>query len=184
MKLSIIIPCFNEVSTIKEIINKIKNQTTIDKEIILIDDYSTDGTRLIIEKDLKNIVDQLILNKQNYGKGYCIKKGIEISKGDIILVQDADLEYDPSDYEKLINPIKNNIADVVYGSRFTSSEQTRVLFFWHTLGNKFLTLISNIFTNLNLTDMEVCYKAFRSEVIKIARNQKENLIEKKVKKLS
>ena len=166
MKLSIIIPCFNEVSTIKEIINKIKNQTTIDKEIILIDDYSTDGTRLIIEKDLKNIVDQLILNEQNYGKGYCIKKGIEISKGDIILVQDADLEYDPSDYEKLINPIKNNIADVVYGSRFTSSEQTRVLFFWHTLGNKFLTLISNIFTNLNLTDMEVCYKAFRSEVIK------------------
>jgi len=166
MKLSIIIPCYNEKSTILEIIKKIKEQTSIEKEIILIDDFSTDGTRSIIDNQLKDKINQLVLNDQNYGKGYCIKKGINVATGDIILVQDADLEYDPSDYKKLIDPIEKNIADVVFGSRFRSSDTTRVLFFWHTLGNKFLTLFSNFFTNLNLTDMEVCYKAFKSDLIK------------------
>ena len=166
MKLSIIIPCYNEKSTILEIIKKIKEQTSIEKEIILIDDFSTDGTRSIIDNQLKDKINQLVLNDQNYGKGYCIKKGINVATGDIILVQDADLEYDPSDYKKLIDPIEKNIADVVFGSRFRSSDTTRVLFFWHTLGNKFLTLLSNFFTNLNLTDMEVCYKAFKSDLIK------------------
>lgn len=166
MKLSIVIPCYNEKSTIVEIINKIKEQNFIEKEIILIDDYSTDGTRLIIANDLKGKIDNVLLNEKNYGKGYCIRKGIEVATGDIILIQDADLEYDPTDYKKLISPIESNIADIVYGSRFRSSNTTRVLFFWHTLGNKFLTLISNFFTNLNLTDMEVCYKAFKSECIK------------------
>lgn len=166
MKLSIIIPCYNEKSTIFEIIKKIDEQTSIEKEIILIDDFSTDGTRSIIDNQLNDKISQLHLNDQNYGKGYCIRKGIELATGEIILVQDADLEYDPSDYKKLIEPIEKDIADVVYGSRFRSSDSTRVLFFWHTVGNKFLTLFSNFFTNLNLTDMEVCYKAFKSDLIK------------------
>jgi len=165
MKISIIIPCYNEYSTIKKILDKINNQKIFDKEIIVIDDCSSDGTIEILS-NLKDQINSLTLNKKNYGKGYCIKKGIEIASGDIILIQDADLEYDPNDYEKLLKPIMNNNADVVYGSRFIGSDQKRVLFFWHSLGNKFLTLLSNMFTNLNLTDMECCYKAFKTEVIK------------------
>ena len=166
MKLSIIIPCFNEEKTIEKIINKIKENTDYSTEIIVVDDCSSDNSKNILEKNLKDKIDKILFNDQNYGKGYSIKKGVEISSGDIILIQDADLEYDPSDYKKIINPILNNDADVVYGSRFKGSDITRVLFFWHTIGNKFLTLLSNVFTNLNLTDMEVCYKAFRSEIIK------------------
>jgi len=172
MKISIIIPCYNEYSTIKKILDKINNQKIFDKEIIVIDDCSSDGTIEILS-NLKDQINSLTLNKKNYGKGYCIKKGIEIASGDIILIQDADLEYDPNDYEKLLKPIMNNNADVVYGSRFIGSDQKRVLFFWHSLGNKFLTLLSNMFTNLNLTDMECCYKAFKTEVIKNI-NLKEN----------
>ena len=145
MKLSIIIPCYNESLTICKIVEKINQQTSIDKEIILIDDFSTDGTRSIIEKELSSKVDQIFFNEKNIGKGYCIKKGIKEAKGDIILIQDADLEYYPSDYKKLIKPIEQKNADVVYGSRFTGSSEKRVLYFWHTLGNKFLTLLSNIF---------------------------------------
>jgi len=166
MKLSIIIPCYNEQSTIKEIIYKIKNQSKIDKEIIVVDDYSQDKTRDILQQDLKDIIHKVVLNDQNYGKGYSIRKGIEHSTGDYILIQDADLEYNPSDYNKLLNPIINNMADVVYGSRFLGNNERRVLYFWHTLGNKFLTLLSNMFSNLNLTDMEVGYKVFKSEVLK------------------
>jgi len=166
MKLSIIIPCYNEQSTIKEIINKISSQTNIDKEIIVVDDYSQDKTREILQNDLKNDVNKIILNDKNYGKGYSIKKGIEVASGDCILIQDADLEYDPSDYSKLLNPIINNVADVVYGSRFIGSNEKRVLYFWHSVGNKFLTILSNMFSNLNLTDMEVGYKVFRTSVLK------------------
>lgn len=173
MKISIIIPCYNEESTIKEIIRKINLQSEIDKEIIVIDDYSTDGTRSIIENDLKNKVDQILLNDKNYGKGYSIRKGIEKANGEIILIQDADLEYDPKDYEKIIKPIKEGLADVVFGSRFLGLGDRRVLYFWHTIGNKFLTLFSNMLSNLNLTDMEVCYKAFKTEVVKNL-NLKEN----------
>ena len=172
MKISVIIPCYNENSTIKKIIDKINNQKTFNKEIIVIDDCSSDGTIEILS-NLKDQISSLTLNEKNYGKGYCIKKGIEVASGDIILIQDADLEYDPNDYEKLLKPIMNNNADVVYGSRFIGSDQKRVLFFWHSLGNKFLTLLSNMFTNLNLTDMECCYKAFKTEVIKNI-NLKEN----------
>ena len=173
MKLSIIIPCYNEIETIKEIIERVNNQEAFNKEIIVVDDCSTDGTKeiLVSLKDTK--VDLLIVNNKNYGKGYSIKKGIEAATGDLILIQDADLEYDPNDYEKLTKPIIYGEADVVYGSRFVGSDQKRVLFFWHSLGNKFLTLLSNMFTNLNLTDMECCYKVFKSKVIKSI-NLKEN----------
>ena len=166
MKLSIIIPVYNEIKTIEEILKRIKNQTHIDKEIILIDDFSTDGSRELIKNKLKSKVQKIIFNEKNYGKGYSVRQGIEIAEGDIILIQDADLEYSPTDYDKLVNPILNNDADIVYGSRFIGSDEKRVLFFWHTLGNKFLTLLSNVFTNLNLTDMENCYKVFRSDIIK------------------
>ena len=166
MKISIIIPCFNEEKTISLIINKILNSYTGEKEIIVIDDFSNDKTRDILKIDLKSKIDKLILNTKNCGKGYSIREGIKIAVGDIILIQDADLEYDPSDYAKLMSPIKKGVADVVYGSRFLSGEEKRVLYFWHTLGNKFLTTLSNMFSNLNLTDMEVGYKLFKSNIIK------------------
>lgn len=166
MNVSIIIPCFNEQNTIKEIVTNVKNHISENDEIIVIDDGSTDNTIHILKNDLEGIVDNLILNDKNYGKGYSIRKGILSANCEIILIQDADLEYHPSDYEKLLKPIKNGIADVVYGSRFIGSNERKVLYFWHTLGNKFLTILSNFFTNLNLTDMEVGYKLFKSEVIK------------------
>lgn len=164
MKLSIIIPCFNEEKTIEEIVLKVKKNIDQNDEIIIIDDCSTDQTRSVLNNQLSD--NKIILNKKNFGKGYCVREGIKISNGDIIIIQDADLEYDPSDYLKLVKPIKNGIADVVYGSRFIGSDERRVLFYWHTLGNKFLTTLSNMVTNLNLTDMETCYKAFKSEAIK------------------
>ncbi len=172
MKTSIIVPCFNEKKTIEKIIDKL-NSLNFDKEIIVVDDCSNDGTKEIIEKIVNKYEIKIVLNDRNYGKGYCIKKGLIESTGDIIIVQDADLEYEPSDISKLINPIKNGNADVVYGSRFIGSEERRILFFWHSIGNKFLTTLSNMFSNLNLTDMECCYKAFKSEIIKTI-NLKEN----------
>jgi glycosyltransferase involved in cell wall biosynthesis len=170
MKLSIIIPCYNEYLTIEKIIEKVNfilsRKDKYQYEIIVIDDYSSDGTRQILQNKLINKISKLILNDKNYGKGFSVREGINASSGDIILIQDADLEYDPDDYSKLISPIENNIADVVIGSRFIGADEKRVLFYWHSLGNKFLTTLSNSFSNLNLTDMENCYKVFRSEVIK------------------
>ena len=166
MKLSIIIPCFNESNTIKKIIEKIHHISKFEKEIIVIDDCSTDGSREILQNEISNQISILILNEKNYGKGYSVRRGIEKATGSILLIQDADLEYDPTDYPRLIEPIQNGYADVVFGSRFVGSEEKRVLFFWHSLGNKVLTLFSNMLTNLNLTDMENCYKVFKSEVIK------------------
>tara|TARA_B100001741_G_C16506342_1_gene577315 strand:+ start:600 stop:1292 length:693 start_codon:yes stop_codon:yes gene_type:complete len=166
MKLSIIVPCFNESATIRKIIDKIHLNTLYDKEIIVIDDYSTDGSRDILKEELSQKISKLILNDKNYGKGYSVRQGIKEASGSIILIQDADLEYDPTDYERLVEPIKKDFADVVFGSRFVGSEEKRVLFYWHSLGNKVLTLFSNMLTNLNLTDMENCYKVFRANVIK------------------
>jgi len=166
MKLSIIIPCYNEFNTIKSILLKIKEVSDYQKEIVIIDDCSNDGTKEILENIEQNDDQKIIFNDKNYGKGFCIKKGISEATGDIIIIQDADLEYDPHDYPKLVEPIKKDIADVVYGSRFTGSESKRVLFYWHSLGNLILTTLSNMFTNINLTDMECCYKAFKSKIIK------------------
>lgn len=165
-KISIIIPCYNEQETISIIIDRILKVDQFSYEIIVIDDFSTDKSRNILEEKLKSKIDHLILNDKNYGKGYSIKQGIKKATGEIILVQDADLEYDPQDYNKIFKPLLNNKADVVFGSRFIGSSEKRVLYFWHSMGNAFLTLMSNIFTNLNLTDMECCYKAFRSDIIK------------------
>ena len=173
MKISIIIPCYNEENTIEKIVNKILDLNNLDLEIILVDDNSTDGSKNIIETKVKNRVNKVIFNDRNHGKGYSIRKGIEVATGDITIIQDADLEYDPKDYEKILEPFKIGVADVVYGSRFIGSDKKRVLYFWHTVGNKFLTLFSNIFTDLNLSDMEVGYKAFRTDILKSI-NLKEN----------
>jgi len=166
MKVSIIIPCYNEVSSLNLIIDRVIEQKNINKEIILIDDFSNDGTRNLIKNSVSKKVNKVIYNEKNYGKGYCIRKGIIEASGEVILIQDADLEYSPYDYEKLLKPIFEGHADAVYGSRFKSGEITRVLYFWHSLGNKFLTLLSNMLTNFNLTDMENCYKVFKSEILK------------------
>ena len=173
MKISVIIPCFNEHKTINTILDKLKNLSNFNKEIIIVDDFSNDGTKEILQKIENSGEIKKIFNEKNFGKGYCIKKGIDSSTGSVLIIQDADLEYDPNDIPKLINPIKDGNADVVYGSRFVGSEEKRVLFYWHSLGNKFLTTLSNMFTNLNLTDMECCYKAFKSKIIKDI-NLKEN----------
>ena len=166
MKLSIIIPCYNEIKTINKIIEKIILVCPYKFEIIVIDDFSTDGSREALQAIDKAKIFKLILNEKNFGKGYSTNRGIQESTGEIIIIQDADLEYDPNDYPKLVEPIKKGHADVVYGSRFTGSEEKRVLFYWHSLGNYILTTLSNMFTNLNLTDMECCYKVFKSEIIK------------------
>ena len=166
MLISVLIPCFNEKKTIEEIVNRINDLKDLNLEIIIIDDNSNDGTKDLLKDKIKDKVSKIIFNNKNYGKGYCVKKGIQASNGDAILIQDADLEYDPSDYPKLIKPIENGNADVVYGSRFLGGEEKRVLYFWHSLGNKLLTIFSNMFTNLNLTDMEVGYKLFKSDILK------------------
>jgi glycosyltransferase involved in cell wall biosynthesis len=164
LKLSIIIPCYNEIQTIETLLDTVRNAPYPEKEIIVVDDGSTDGTR---EKlgELKNRIDRTILQPANRGKGAAIRAGIQAAKGDIILIQDADLEYDPREYPKLLQPILDGKADVVYGSRFLGGEAHRVLYFWHRMGNGLLTLLSNMLTDLNLTDMETCYKAFRREII-------------------
>ncbi len=166
VKISIIIPCYNELKTIEQIIKKILLQTDFEKEIIVIDDFSNDGSRKKIDeiKDIYNL--KVLKNDKNYGKGFSIRQGIKVSTGDIVLIQDADLEYDPKDYKRLLDPILNDKADVVFGSRFIGSEQRRVLYFWHSIGNSLLTTFSNMMSNLNLSDMENCYKVFKSEIIK------------------
>ena len=166
MLISVLIPCYNEKNTIEEIVLRVNNLKNLDIEIIIIDDCSNDGTREILNDKIKDKVTKVIFNENNYGKGYSLKKGINEANGEIILIQDADLEYNPKEYYKLTKPIIDGDADVVYGSRFIGGDERRILFFWHTVANKLLTLLSNMFTNLNLTDMETCYKVFKKEIIK------------------
>jgi glycosyltransferase involved in cell wall biosynthesis len=166
MKTSIVIPCYNEKNTIKEIIEAVRNTPLHNKEIIVVDDCSQDGTQEVLKERLSSIVDQIIYHPMNRGKGAALRSGFAAATGDIILVQDADLEYSPDDYPLLLEPLISGNADVVFGSRFMGGRPHRVLFFWHMVGNKFLTLLSNMFTNLNLTDIETGYKAFKASCIK------------------
>lgn len=163
MKLSVVIPVYNEKDTIIELYESVR-AVPIEKEIILVDDCSTDGTREIIH-GLADSMTKVMHHERNMGKGAALRTGFKNATGDIVIIQDADLEYDPGQYPKLIQPILEGKADVVYGSRFVTGDYRRVLYFWHMLGNSFLTLLSNMMTNLNLTDMETCYKVFRREVL-------------------
>jgi glycosyltransferase involved in cell wall biosynthesis len=165
LKLSIIIPCYNEKSTIREVIDAVLAAPYDDKEIIVVDDCSKDGTKKVLLEEIEPLVHQILFHKVNQGKGAALRTGIQAATGDIVLIQDADLEYDPREYPNLVEPILRNKADVVYGSRFMGSQPHRVLYFWHSVGNMVLTILSNMFTNLNLTDMETCYKVFRREII-------------------
>jgi glycosyltransferase involved in cell wall biosynthesis len=164
MKLSIVIPCYNEESTIASLVAAVEKAPYPDKEIIIVDDCSTDGTHGVLAT-LQGRVAQIIFHQVNQGKGAALRTGFQHATGDVVIIQDADLEYDPNEYECLVAPIREGKADVVYGSRFMGAAPHRVLYFWHRVGNGLLTLMSNMFTNLNLTDMETCYKVFRREVI-------------------
>ena len=167
VKLSVVIPVYNERRTIRELVDRVRSvKLALDVEIVIVDDCSTDGTRPLVEElgRLSNV--RIVLHERNRGKGAALRTGFQKATGDVILVQDADLEYDPGEYSKLLQPILDGKADVVYGSRFMGSECQRVLSFWHTMGNRLLTFVSNMFTDLNLTDMETCYKVFRRQVLR------------------
>ena len=166
-KISIIIPVYNEADTIEKIISKVENVVitpcpNVEKEIIIVNDGSTDDTKLKLKKYTHKIIEL----KNNHGKGFAVRKGLEHVTGEVVIIQDADLEYDPEEYNILLKPILDGFADVVYGSRFMGGKPHRILFFWHSLGNQFLTFLSNMFTNLNITDMETCYKVFEAKTIK------------------
>ena len=169
MKLSVVIPCFNELGSIAQVIEAVKYSPVKDCEIIIVDDCSTDGTRELLKSKLEDQVDQVMYHPINRGKGAALRTGFAAATGDIVIVQDADLEYDPQEYPLMIGPILRDKADVVFGSRFQGGGPHRVVYFWHMLGNKFLTTLSNMFTNINLSDMETCYKAFRREIIQSIR---------------
>ncbi|MCE1254202.1 MAG: glycosyltransferase family 2 protein [Anaerolineae bacterium] len=166
MKISIVIPCYNEINTIRDLFEKVMAAPLpCERELVVVDDCSKDGTRDLL-KEYTQAPFKVVFHEVNQGKGAALRTGFSEASGDIIIIQDADLEYDPNEYGKLLAPILAGKADVVYGSRFIGGESHRVLYFWHSLGNQFLTLLSNMFTNLNLTDMEVCYKVFKRDILK------------------
>jgi glycosyltransferase involved in cell wall biosynthesis len=169
MKLTVVIPCFNEVGTIQQVVDAVRSSPVENCEIIIVDDCSTDGTRQLLENEIATQVDQVIYHPVNKGKGAALRSGFAAATGDIVIVQDADLEYDPQEFSIVIDPIINGRADVVFGSRFQGGRPHRVVYYWHMIGNRFLTTLSNMFTNINLTDMETCYKAFRREIIQSIR---------------
>lgn len=165
--LSIIIPCYNEYPTIEKLLERVLSASTLGlkKEIIIIDDASTDGTKAYLKKLKLSIPHKIIFKQKNGGKGSCVRAGLLQATGDIVLIQDADLEYDPDEYSLLLQPIIENQADVVYGSRFVGGKPHRVVYYWHYVMNKVLTTLSNMMTNINLTDMETCYKVFRRDIV-------------------
>ena len=165
MKLSVVVPCYNERNTINTVIQTVREGPVRPVEIIVVDDYSNDGTREVLQQQAPGFVDQIIYHSTNQGKGAALRSGFKHATGEFVIVQDADLEYDPKEYPQLLEPLTEGRADVVIGSRFMGGRPHRVVYFWHMVGNKMLTLLSNMFTNLNLTDMETCYKVFRREII-------------------
>jgi glycosyltransferase involved in cell wall biosynthesis len=165
LRLTVVIPCYNEVATLERVVEAVRASPVPYKEIVLVDDGSTDGTRELIQTRLRERVDRVILHETNRGKGAALRSGFAAATGDVVVVQDADLEYDPAEYPKLLRPFLEQGADAVFGSRFIGGESHRVLYYWHYVGNRLLTTISNVFTNLNLTDMEVCYKLLRRELL-------------------
>jgi glycosyltransferase involved in cell wall biosynthesis len=165
MKLSVVIPCYNEVRTIRHIVDRVRAAPVAEREIIIVDDCSRDGTRDLLRTEIAPLVDKILFHEVNQGKGAALRTGFRAATGDVVVVQDADLEYDPQDYPRLLQPILEGKADVVFGSRFQGGQPHRVVYFWHMVGNKLLTLLSNMATNINLTDMETCYKVFRREVL-------------------
>jgi len=164
MKVSIIIPCYNERTTVREVLESVRAAGLGEIEIILVDDFSTDGTRELLRDELEPLCARVVYHEANQGKGAAVRSGFQVATGDVLVVQDADLEYDPRDLLLLLDPIRRGRADAVYGSRFIGAGPHRVVYFWHMVGNRFLTLLSNMFTDINLTDMETCYKMLTREV--------------------